>query len=112
MTSSKRCLRSRYLVPLLLLVLVSPLPARGGDDRYSPGELEEIVGPIALYPDIVLASLLPASTAPTDVVQAARWVGSQEGEITQVPEGMNWDPAVEALVQFPDVLVWMSDNLD
>ncbi len=103
----------RLLLPALLLVLcLAPLSGAETADTYSFEELDEIVGPIALYPDVVISSMLPASTVPTDVVQAARWVGEQEGEITEVPEDSGWDPAVEAMVQFPDVLTWMSENLD
>ena len=78
-----------------------PSPAADSSDDYSDEDLEEIVGPIALYPDIVLDSVLPASTFPTDVVQAARWVDKQEGEIESAPENSGWDGSVEALVQFP-----------
>ena len=81
-------------------------------DKYSPKELEEIVGPVALYPDVVLSSLLPASTAPIDVVQAARYVKAQGGEVKEVPDGVSWDDSVKGLMQFPDVLQWMSENLD
>ena len=56
------------------------------EDKYTAEELKELVGPIALYPDIVLSSMLPASTAPVDVVQAARWVKEQDGEIEEAPD--------------------------
>jgi len=87
-------------------------PAAAADDKYSADELKEIVGPIALYPDVVISSVLPASTVPTDVVMAARWLEKQDGEITGAPEDSGWDEAVQALVQYPDVVTWMSENLD
>ena len=60
-----------------------------------PKELDEIVGPIALYPDIVVSSILPAATVPLDVVQAARWVAEQSGEIEEPPKDSDWDEAVD-----------------
>ena len=51
----------------------------------SADQLGELVGPIALYPDSLIASLLPASTEPMDVIQAARWVAGQKGEIKELP---------------------------
>ena len=73
---------SRLLLPALLFVLcLAPLSATAGDDKYSAEELDEIVGPIALYPDVVISSMLPASTVPTDVVQAARWVAVESARI-------------------------------
>ncbi|MDF1702978.1 MAG: DUF3300 domain-containing protein, partial [Planctomycetota bacterium] len=81
-------------------------------DKYSEAELKEIVGPIALYPDIVISSLLPASTEPIDVVRGARWVKAQGGEVKEIPEDMTLADSVQALVQFPDVLQWMSENLE
>ena len=59
------------LFTALALAVICPFAA-AADEKYSPEELEEIVAPIALYPDVVLSSMLPASTAPTDVVAAAR----------------------------------------
>ena len=90
----------------------SPVASAETSEKYGAEELEEIVGPIALYPDIVVSSILPASTVPTDVVQAARWVVKQGGEIPQAPADSDWDESVQALVQFPDVLTWMSEELD
>ena len=67
-----------YVLPLALLILLTPPTQAEESDEYTAEELQEIVGPIALFPDVVLSSLLPASTRPTDVVRAARWLESQE----------------------------------
>jgi len=111
-TTNKRSVIWRVLLAGALLVALAPLGAAEDTDKYSPEELEEIVAPIALYPDVVISSMLPAAAAPTAVVQAARWVKEQGGEISEPPADSGWDPAVEAMVQFPDVLTWMSENLD
>jgi hypothetical protein len=93
-----------------------PAPAAPATETAPAGltaeQLEELVGPVALYPDAVLSAVLPASTNPVQVVQVARWVASQGGAVTSVPEDKGWDPAVQSLVQWPDVLAWMDQNLE
>lgn len=84
-----------------------PAPA-----KLTPAQLKELVGPVALYPDAVLSSLLPATTFPLDVVGAARWLDAQGGTTEAVPEDRGWDGSVQALVQYPDVLKWLNENLD
>ncbi len=90
----------------------APAAPAGSQQKYTPAELETLVGPIALYPDIVLAAMLPATASPLDVIAAARYVESKGGKVDAVPEDSSWDPAVLPLLQFPDVLKWMNDNLD
>jgi hypothetical protein len=82
----------------------------------SPDQLSQLVAPIALYPDSLVAQVLAASTYPTQVVEADRFVQSQGGappdQIAQMVNGQNWDPSVKALVAFPSVLANMDKNLD
>jgi hypothetical protein len=79
-------------------------------------ELDQMLAPIALYPDPLLAQILIASTYPLEVVQADRWVkqnsGLEEDEINAALDKMDWDPSIKALVPFPDVLSMMSEQLD
>lgn len=89
----------------------APVAAPDAPPRLSPAQLEELVGPVALYPDVVLSSLLPATAFPLDLVAAARWVRSQGGKATAAPADATWDDSVKALLQFPDVLMWLDDNL-
>jgi hypothetical protein len=65
---------------------------------------------VALYPDVVLASLLPATTFPDQVSDAAGWLRSQGGQADEPPQDRNWDGSVAALLQFPDVLTWLDEN--
>lgn len=85
-------------------------------DLFPPDQIEQLVAPIALYPDALIAQMLMAATYPLDVVQAARWTrdqGDLEGEaLEQAAEDQPWDPSVKTLVFFPDVLEYMSENLD
>jgi hypothetical protein len=73
-------------------------------------EVEQLVGPIALYPDPLLAVILPASTFPSDIVLAARFVES--GEDVALADQKPWDPSVRALTRYPDTLAWMDENLE
>ena len=79
-------------------------------------ELDQILAPIALYPDDLLSQVLMASTYPLEVVQAERWAKqnkSLKGDaLAQALEKQDWDPSVKSLVNFPDVLTMMSEKLD
>jgi len=73
-------------------------------------QLDQLLGPIALYPDPLIAQILPASTLPTQIVLADRYLsgGGDPNQIDQQP----WDPSVQALARYPNVLKWMDDNLN
>ena len=79
-------------------------------------ELDQILAPIALYPDELLSQVLMASTYPLEVVQAERWAKqnkSLKGDaLATALEKQDWDPSVKSLVNFPDVLTMMSEKLD
>ena len=83
---------------------------------FSKDQIEELVAPIALYPDSLVAQILMASTYPLDVVQAARWVKDNPdlkgSDLDEALASHNLDPSVKALANFPDVLTRMNDNLD
>lgn len=74
-----------------------------------PDELEQLVAPIALYPDPLVALLLPASTVSTDIVLAARYLESG-GDPTAV-ENQPWDDSVRALAHYPELVHWLNENL-
>ena len=83
---------------------------------FKPEELEQIVAPIALYPDALLAQVFMASTYPLEIVQAARWSKEHpevKGDaVAKEMEKQTWDPSVKSLVAFPDVLTMMNEKLD
>jgi len=105
---------------LLTLLLVAPqgviAQSGGGDKPFAQEELDQIVAPIALYPDSLLAQIFMASTYPLEVVQAARWVKTNKNlkgdALTAALEKENWDPSVKSLVNFPQVLDMMNERLD
>lgn len=72
-------------------------------------QLDTLLGPIALYPDALIALILPASTAPADVVLAARYL-KDNGDPADVGS-RSWDDSVKSLVHYPAILRWMDDNL-
>lgn len=78
--------------------------------RRTPEELEQLLAPIALYPDALIALLLPASTAPADIVLAARHLRDSGNDRSQV-EHRAWDESVKSLTHYPILLTWMDDNL-
>ena len=84
-----------------------PVPATTPD---SDAQLDQLLGPIALYPDPLIAEILPASTLPTQIVLADRYLagGGDTNQIDQQP----WDASVQALARYPVVLKWMHDNLN
>lgn len=91
---------------------------RADDGKFSKQELDQMLAPIALYPDELLTNVLIASTYPLDVVQAERWrkeppnAKLKDDALTKALEEREWDPSIKALVQFPDVLKTMSEKLD
>jgi hypothetical protein len=83
---------------------------------FRPEEIDQVVAPIALYPDSLLAQVLAASTYPLEVVQAARLVQQNKelkGEkLMAAAKDKDWDPSVKAMLEFPDVLVMMNEKLE
>ena len=83
--------------------------------QQTPEQLQQLVAPIALYPDSLVAQILAASTFPEQVVQADRWVQAHpdlKGDaLGQAVDQQPWDPSVKALTAFPSVLGNMDKNL-
>jgi uncharacterized protein DUF3300 len=83
--------------------------------RLSPQALQQLVAPMALYPDALVAQVLAASTYPTEIVEADRWMKEHsdlKGEkLADEVNKQSWDPSVKALTQFPSVLENMDKNL-
>jgi uncharacterized membrane protein YgcG len=97
----------------------APPPAQAAQaapyQQHSPEQLQEMVAPIALYPDSLVAQILAASTFPEQVVEADRFVQTHpdlKGDaLAQAVDQQPWDPSVKALVAFPSVLGNMDKNL-
>jgi hypothetical protein len=112
----------RFSIRALVLAstaLWTAAPALAADQpapTFKPEELEQIVAPIALYPDSLLAQVFMASTYPLEVVEAARWSKEHpdvKGDaVSKEMEKQTWDPSVKSLTAFPDVLTMMNEKLD
>lgn len=81
----------------------------------SPQELQQLVAPIALYPDSLVAQILAASTYPAQVVEADRWLQAHPelkgDDLAKAVDQQPWDPSVKGLTEFPSVLANMDKNL-
>src|SRR5712692_8794198 len=139
---SESGLGKQFLVPLFLLTLLfatwpqnlaayqdSQDPTQDGQapaqdaqttqgstyTQQTPEQLQQLVAPIALYPDSLVAQILVASTFPEQVVEADRWVQSHPDlkgdDLAKAVDQEPWDPSVKALAAFPSVLGNMDKNL-
>src|SRR5450755_1315146 len=85
------------------------------DQTLSPDQLNDLVAPIALYPDPLLSQVLVAATYPLELVQAYQWVQKNPGmsgtALTEAAQQQNWDASVQALAVFPDVLKRLNDDV-
>lgn len=93
--------------------LPAQTPAPPPAPAYQPltdQQLEQLLGPIALYPDPLIAEILPASTVPAQVVMADRYISG--GGDPNLIDQQSWDPSVQAVARYPSVLKWMDDNLN
>ena len=83
---------------------------------FSDADIDQMLAPIALYPDVLLSQILIAATYPLEVVEAARWSASNAGrggtDVVRAAASQGWDPSVQALVAFPDLLQRMDEDLD
>src|SRR3954447_4757593 len=120
-----RLMSCAWLVCAILLVVavrMTPVNAQGATPQpaepppLSKEQLEQVVAPIALYPDDLLSQVLMASTYPLEVVQAARWAAQNPNVTGKALEDamakQTWDPSVKGLVAVPQTLQMMSDKLD
>ena len=82
-----------------------------GIPRLTLAELRDLVGPIALYPDDLLAIVLPASAYPLQVVEAARFLEALETDPTLEPD-LDWDDSIVALINYPEVIELLNEDLD
>ena len=111
----------RFAISWLLVVLLanpSGIFAQGSSSsaRFTQEELDQMLAPIALYPDSLVAQILMAATYPVEVVEAHRWLRNNKGlkgdQLNAALDDQSWDLSVKALVPFPHVLAVMSDKLD
>ena len=104
------------LVAVAMFAFCAMLPTAHAQDAaaFRNEELDQMLAPIALYPDSLLSQILMASTYPADVKSAAEWSKAHPDDkgdaAVQKVEGQEWDPSVKSLVAFPQVLAMMRDK--
>jgi hypothetical protein len=119
-TVARQVLLSGLFLLTFLAVLTVEGRAQTGaaapDASLTREQLEQLVAPIALYPDSLLAQVLMASTYPLEIVQAARWAGANsklKGKaLEDALQPQPWDPSVKSIVVVPQVLQMLNDKLD
>jgi hypothetical protein len=103
------------LVPLT--AAPQPAPAAPGGPAFTAEQLDQLVAPIALYPDPIVAQIMMAATYPLDVVEVDRWLQipantALKGDtLTAALQQQPWDPSVKSLVSFPQLLHMMDSDL-
>ncbi|HEY2168657.1 MAG TPA: DUF3300 domain-containing protein [Candidatus Angelobacter sp.] len=87
----------------------------GQDSKLSNDQLDSLVAPIALYPDPLLAQTLVACTYPLEIVQLQQWLEQNKKlkgkELTAAVEKQSWDPSIQAMATFPDLVKQLSENI-
>ncbi len=112
---------------VLVLLFACPFPAMAqqavsieqwtpADQAFRPEELDQMLAPIALYPDALLAQVLASATYPQGIVDADRFIKDNPRVSIQtlidIARDTDWSPSVKAMLQFPDVLAMMAQHLD
>ena len=92
-----------------------PAPQQPAAQAVSSQQLDDLVAPIALYPDPLLGQVLAASTYPLEIVEAEQWLQRNNGltgaALIDAAKQQNWDASIQALVAFPDVLARMNQDI-
>src|ERR1700712_1203404 len=122
--------RAACVLPLSLAWAFAAVPSRAQDAivpyanqgqnqnmaSLSQAQIQQLVAPIALYPDSLLTQVLMASTYPLEVVEAARWSHDNPAltgaALSDAMQAQSWDPSVKALTAVPQTLQMMSDKLN
>jgi hypothetical protein len=97
---------------------VAPSAVDTKSDTYTQQKLDQMLAPIALYPDQLVSQILMASTFPVQIVEAARWLdipgnAALKGDaLVTALQAMNWDPSIKSITAFPAIVTMLNKNLD
>ena len=110
-------LLSTIAVSGTLIGQAPPAPAQSApaEQQLSPQQVEDLVAPVALYPDTLLSQILVACTYPLEVVEAQQWIqqnaNSKDKKLMDEAQHQNWDPSIQAMVAFPGVLARLNQDI-
>jgi hypothetical protein len=126
----KTFMKQLLSISLSFLLIINAVPSEAGGQEptaagstgysgqgvpLSADELQQLVAPIALYPDALVAQILGAATFPDQVALASNWLQQNKSltgtALTKAVDTQTWDPSVKALTQFPSVLENLAKNL-
>ena len=112
------CVLLLLVFPAGVLLAQAPAPSAPPSppaQPLSPDQLDTLVAPVALYPDALLSEVLVAATYPLEVAEAPQWLQQnrnlQGQQLMAAAREQNWDPSIQALVAFPDVINLLSSNI-
>src|SRR5512140_2461390 len=120
---NKKTFLMRALIGFMILLMVVPAgtiaqntgassQSSGTSATFTQEELDQMLAPIALYPDSLLAQVLVAATYPEQIAEADEWVKANSGlqgeQLNAALDQKNWDLSIKALVPFPKVLDMMN----
>ena len=90
-------------------------PSAGAATKLSNDQLDSLVAPIALYPDPLLSQTLAASTYPLEIIQLQQWMAKNPGlkdkALADAVQKQDWEPSVQAMAAFPEVVKQLADNI-
>ena len=112
------CVLLLLVFPAGVLLAQQPAPPAQSSppaQALSPDQLDTLVAPVALYPDALLSEVLVAATYPLEVAEAPQWLRQNQNlqgqQLIAAARQQNWDPSIQALVAFPDVINLLSSNI-
>jgi hypothetical protein len=116
MLSNLRSILTSMLVVLMVLQGPSPLVWAQAAAAPTPEQLDQLLAPVALYPDALLSQITTASTNPQEILDVNAWLQANPGltgtALTDAADKQGFDPAFIALVNFPTVVATMADHID
>src|ERR1700759_2530005 len=116
MLSNLRSILTFLLIGLMAFQAPSPSLWAQAVAPPTPEELDQLLAPVALYPDALLSQITTASTNPQEILDVHAWVKANPGltgtALTDAAEKQGFDPAFIALVNFPSVVSMMADHID
>jgi hypothetical protein len=102
------------IAPVQVQAQAYPQPQAPASHIYTQAELDQMLAPVALYPDALLSQVLMAATYPIEVAEASRWCRANPGlrgdDAVRAVQGQDWDPSVKSLVAFPEILQQMEER--
>ena len=105
-------------MPLAPPGTVAPSAVDTKSDTYTDQKLDQMLAPIALYPDQLVLQILMASTFPMQIIEGARWLDNPSNAalkgdaLVTALQPMNWDPSIKSITAFPAIVTMLNENLD